>query len=205
MSKEYYYLISSLPALTIDESNNKAKISIADFDDQCRANISEEEAELIEQISLTPTVAMLEGDGDKFLTNKNNPTSIDTTVVEDFYKWEMHLRNAIARKRAPRNRDLTHILQYDYDFHAEIERTVQNAYSMTNPLDRENLFDNLRWNFLNELENCHQFDFGFLCVYKIKLMIVAKRLSRDIEVAYECLENVVENLQQKSNTIAEKS
>lgn len=195
--KEYYYLISSLPTLSLDETNKKLKIDVDEFSQQCLANVSEDELKLIEQISLIPSSTMIEGDDDgEFLTNVNNSTSVDTSVAEKWYKWEICLRNAIAKKRAPRSRDLSDILQTEYDFYSEIERCIQNAYSTNNPLERENMFDKLRWAFLDELENEHQFDFGFLCIYKIKLLLVLKRLQRDESVAYECLESVVENLQE---------
>ena len=195
--KEYYYLISSLPTLSLNEANKKVKMTVEEFNQQCFANVSDDEYKLIEQISLIPISEMLEGDDDgQFLTNVNNCASVDTEVVEIWYKWEMCLRNTIAKKRAPRNRDLNDILQREYDFYSEIERCIQNAYSTNNPLERENMFDKLRWTFLDELENDHQFDFGFLCVYKIKLLLVSKRLQRDESIAYECLENVVENLQE---------
>ena len=194
--KEYYYLISSLPTLSLDDSNKKAKITIAEFNDLCASNIAPDEHKLIEQISLIPKSIMIEGDDEgEYLTNTHYETNIDVSVVSAWYKWEMCLRNAIARKRAPRNRDLNDLLQVEYDFYSEIDRCVQNAYSLTNPLERENLFDNLRWDFLNKLENEHLYDFGYLCIYKVKLLLFNKRLERDVDVAYECLETVVKNLQ----------
>ncbi len=194
--KEYYYLISSLPTLSLDDTSSKPKITVSEFDQLCFETIANDEYKLIEQISLAPKSAMIEGDDDgAFLTNAHSEANVDRNVTIAWYKWEMCLRNSIAKKRALRNRDLSDLLQTEYDFFSEIERCVQNAYSSTNPLERENLFDNLRWNFLNELENNHQFDFGFLCVYKIKLLLVSKRFHRDVDVAYECLETVVENLQ----------
>ena len=170
---EYYYLVSSLPMLDFDAPPS---ISEEDFAGVCADWLSEEELERLDALSLIPSEDI-----------RRNESAIDRWNV-----WETRLRNALAARRARRDngggdRAAEKFIRENLDFFSEIDDGVQEAFAKPSPLEREDVLDKLRWRELETLESGHDFDFDKLCVYKLKLLLLAKRAARNTELGRENL------------------
>ena len=67
----------------------------------------------------------------------------------------------------------------------DIEVGVTEAWTHADPQEREHVIDRLRWRFLEEQENHNDFSFGYLCIYKLKLLIKEKWQPRRRETGRE--------------------
>jgi len=150
-----YYLISSLPMLKRDE---RPFMGLESFMSACEPWLSSGEMSALAGLSLEPGVSAGAGG-----------------VTGEWSAWEASLRNRLARARGARlERDAEKFTRPDSGFHSEIDRGVQEAFSAPSPLEKERILDSLRWRILDHMESGHIFDFDFLCVYKLKLMLREK-------------------------------
>ncbi|MDD5727822.1 MAG: DUF2764 family protein [Victivallales bacterium] len=172
----YYYLISSLPMLFFGE---KAPLTLEAFTDACTGQLRERDMQLLGRVDLLP------------LPQAGFPTG---GAAERFRQWEVCLRNRIAVHRAPQGRDVHHYLQEEKGCFCEIDTGIQEAFAMKNPLDRENYFDRMRWQVLEDIESGHHFDFDKLCVYKLKLLLLEKRNQRRQAEGVKNLELILEDI-----------
>lgn len=176
----YYYLVSSLPMLMMGET---APISLENFMESCKDWLSDKELDQLTKLDLTPT--------------ETAPFDSDSSAGK-WNQWETSLRNRIAKHRASSlNKDADHYTQPEKDVFSEIERIVQEAYSV-NPLEREKIFDKNRWQQLDNLEAGHEFDFDKLCIYKIKLMLNEKWKHRKTEQGVENLNTILQQINEET-------
>jgi len=159
----YYYLISSLPMLMFDET---APLNVEEFNAACSDKISENDLEILNKLGLVPE------DGRIFSEN---------SAAERWRRWEVCLRNRIAAHRVPHGKDIHEYLQEEKGCFGEIDSGVQEAFGIKNPLEREKYFDRMRWSALDDFESGHHFDFDKLCIYKLKLLLLAKWNERQVE------------------------
>lgn len=155
-------------------------LSEDEFIDACADWLPEDALERLRSLSLFPPEDIERGD----------------SAIEKWNVWETRLRNALAVRRVRReggggDRAAEKFLRENLDFFSEIEDGVQEAFSKPSPLEREDTLDKLRWRFLDDLEAGHPFDFDKLCVYKLKLLTLAKRASRDAEAGEKNLETAL--------------
>jgi hypothetical protein len=159
----FYYLISSLPSISLWE---KPEIDSETFLSSCKEWLNDKEIELLKDVNLLPA----------------EESTHKIATVTRWYNWETCLRNRIARLRSGKlDIDHTQYLQEEHDFFSESDRIVQEAMIADNPLEKEKMLDEQRWNFLNSLEAGHSFDLELLCVYKLKLKLCEKWLDRITE------------------------
>jgi len=157
-------------------------LSVGSFLELCSSWLDEKEMEELECLSLCPP-------------DEDGPVLFSGEVSAFWNQWETCARNRIARQRASRtDKDAGVYLREEKDFYSEVDRGVQDAYSIQNPLEREKALDCLRWNMLDNLESGHFFDFEFLCVYKLKLMIREKWSSRKKEQGEANFSSVVDEI-----------
>ena len=159
----YYYLISSLPMLMFDET---APLSVEEFNYTCVDKISGNDLEILNSLSLVPEAEQ---------------TFPENSAAERWRRWEVCLRNRIAAHRAPQGKDVHSYLQEEKGCFCEIDSGVQEAFGIKNPLEREKYFERMRWNALDDFESGHHFDFDKLCIYKLKLLLLAKWNERQVE------------------------
>lgn len=159
----YYYLISSLPMLMFDE---KALLSVEEFNAACADKISESDFAILKKLSLVPQAEL---------------TYPADSAAENWRQWEICLRNRIASHRAPHGKDIHDYLQNEKACFCEIDAGIQEAFGLKNPLEREKYFDQMRWKALDNFESGHHFDFDKLCVYKLKLLLLEKWNERQVE------------------------
>jgi hypothetical protein len=169
----YYYLISSLSILVLGE---KPPLSLEKFMDSCSTWLSDSKYKILQDTSLLP-------DFEQISKNK---------VVNRWKNWETCLRNRMIIARArDLNKDATSYIQEERDYFSEIEREAQEAYSANNPLAKEKILDEIRWKALDNLECGHLFDIEMLCIYKLRLMLCEKWITRKREMGEKNLDAVL--------------
>ncbi|MFA6714814.1 MAG: DUF2764 family protein [Victivallales bacterium] len=172
----YYYLISSLPMLMFNE---KASLSIEEFNAACIDKISENDLNILRRLNLVPEPEVIYPAG---------------SAAERWRQWEVCLRNRIAGHRASQGRDVHNYLQEEKGCFCEIDTGVQEAFALKNPLEREKYFDRMRWRALEDFEAGHHFDFDKLCIYKLKLLLLEKWRERQVEQGTKNLDVMLEQI-----------
>ncbi len=170
---EYYYLVGSLPMLDLDTT---PPMSEEEFVAICADWLPKDLLARLGTLSLIPPKDIQKGE----------------SATDRWNVWETRLRNALAVRRARReggggDRAAEKFTRENPDFFSEIEDGVQEAFAKQSPLEREDLLDTLRWRELETLGAGHEFDFDKLCVYKLKLLLLAKRAARNTESGRENL------------------
>ena len=157
MSAYYIYLISSLPVLNFSA---KLPFSLEDFFNKCKNLIPEKELEILRN------------------TCGQNNYSLDVPVSNSLKQWvsfEIALRNELVHARATRKKiDPLKFLRFPDSAQAQISHTAMIAYRSTSILEAEMILDQARWNFLEDLNQGHYFDFDFLLIYGLKLKILER-------------------------------
>ena len=94
-------------------------------------------------------------------------------------RWEISLRNTLARLRAAKlgQDPEANVVKYAA-FDSSADTAARNAFSLTDPMEKELALDRARWDFLDGLEWSHAFNFEALCIYRCKLMILEKWAAR---------------------------
>ncbi|MDD4954134.1 MAG: DUF2764 family protein [Candidatus Omnitrophica bacterium] len=157
MSAYYTYLIASLPMLHFA---GKPPFSFTHFLGLCRGLIPGEEIGLLSQVE------KIEG---LVYKGKGAPT------LKRRQEFEVALRNELVRIRATRrHQDMNKYLRVDGFTEPYISRLAMGAYRNTSILESERMLDQGRWNMLEEFSCGHYFDFDYLIIYALKLLILER-------------------------------
>ena len=202
---ELFSLLSSLPYLKLYE---KPVISFAKFLEYCANNIHGEHLVLLEELSVLP------GRGTKAAVPSGNDYDALYAAFEkrirkilpvkalicQYAKWEIALRNSIAAIRASKWRggEMGANVRPDAVYESETDTIAKAAYSASNPLERERILDEARWNKLDDLarlNHFHGFTYDAVCAYGLKLQIAEKWVSRTSDAAISNLDKAVTSVQ----------
>ena len=202
---ELFSLLSSLPYLKLYE---KPVISFAKFLEYCANNIHGEHLVLLEELSVLP------GRGTKAAVPSGNDYDALYAAFEkrirkilpvkalicQYAKWEIALRNSIAAIRASKWRggEMGANVRPDAVYESETDTIAKAAYSASNPLERERILDEARWNKLDDLarlNHFHGFTYDAVCAYGLKLQIAEKWVSRTSDAAISNLDKAVTTVQ----------
>jgi len=155
VGSQYYYFISSLPYLRLGE---EPKIRSEEFLDLCSYCLDQEIGEQLKDVQLIPRE-------DSFFAVERVWNAFDTCM-----------RNALVRVRASRvKREGSPYIREEKDAFSHIESQIQDAWSK-DPLSMEEQLDRLRWQVLEDLAVGHNFDENALFLYRVKLLLLEKRL-----------------------------
>lgn len=168
----YYYLAASLPMLKPELS---PPLSVVEFLDQC-------------QRQLTPA------DYAVLRSAKMNNTSVSDSVGSIIRKWkemEFGLRNELVKLRAKNTgKDAEAYLQPESLnplASADARRIVDEA----TPYKSELEFGRTLWKFIEELEVGQMFTLEFLVCYYLKLQILERNATFNIEKGKQKLESII--------------
>ena len=172
MKEQYYYVITSLPSLSLSE---ELPVWKDDFLANCEKYLKKTDFNILESISLFDV--------------EKDEASFD--IVRRFFGWERGVRNALVRLRAEKLG-----LKPDEFVRGEIvdhSQTLlaEEAFNTDSPLMAEEILNRARWRYLDELEFGHYFDIERLVVFFIKLQILERISSFDAEEGRERLNAVV--------------
>ena len=173
----YCFLIASLPDLQLDAP---APMTLEEFDGICKAELSEDKfAELTAfDGSVTPD---FQGDGAL------------PAVYNCYGKFELYLRNRIAKRRADKAGEQLE-LPDPPEYFGEFDFAATALANTADPAEREMVVDRLRWNFIEEQLLCKEFSFDAVCAYRLKLMIVNKYRNRKLEPGRKNFDAALERL-----------
>ncbi len=148
--KSYYYFVSQLPFLKIDE---KPYISSGAFLEEAKKWLSEADFIILSESSI----------------NDFNTRGDDTKLLRDYKNFDKVLRNELALIRgALEKKD-----QY------RRSGIMLSEILEGNPLEVEKNLAAFRWRFIEEKEKEHYFDLEFLILYFLKLQITERLFSFD--------------------------
>lgn len=151
----YYYLIASLPGITLDAS---PRLTLDAFRSLCEDHLSPGDAAALERV----------------LDVEAGP-AVGHPFTERWSARETQLRNAAARLRAAkRQQDAGTFLRDHTGFDVGLEDGVEEAFNQPNPLARERALDQLRWRVLDELAGTDPFGSSAVLAYAVKLKLAAR-------------------------------
>lgn len=150
MPAYYTYLISSLPSLVFGA---EPPFLFAEFLKRCRPLIPEEDFRLLQGAS-----------------EARHP------ALEKWLEFDATLRNELVKIRAGRKKiDPAKYLRPCGLTDPSIAHIALNAYRNPSLLEGEEMLDQARWRYLEELCAGHYFDLDLLIAYAQKLLIMERR------------------------------
>lgn len=157
----YYYFISTLPML--DFQHPFFDGGVRAFDDMCRNALTAADADKLSEVNLD-----------------NPPAALNSKVQEKYILWDTNLRNAVANVAMPNGAAAKYLHRED-DYFSEIDSIVQTAAAKSDPLERDKMIDQARFDKISELGSMYRFDFEFLAAYRLQLLIIEKYASLSVE------------------------
>lgn len=169
-----YYLISSLPSLKFGD---KPPFSDDKFLSLCAACLNSAKIRELKSVALTPAITA---------------RKFENETARKWSEWDTCLRNRIIRLRKPAfHADATTFQKAEKDYFSEIDKLVQEAFSISDPLNREKSIDSARWKKLDDLESGHVFDFEKLVVYRLKLLLLEKWAAKKTDQGKKNFEGII--------------
>jgi hypothetical protein len=159
----YYFLISSLPRVTLDSAPS---MDIGSFRSLCSDHLSASDLQAL--------AAVL--DGDMEVAADAHP------FVDQWRSRDTQLRNACARLRAARrHEDAGSSLRTHTGFDVGLEDGVDEAFNQRDPMRRERALDSIRWRVLDELSGPDPFASEVVFAYGLKLKLAERWAALDDE------------------------
>lgn len=178
MKRQYFALKASLPMLLFDAA---PPISSEEFLSCCEAFLPPDRMKFLRALTLSPReLPEFEKDFKRAaIPSKKDIRTDDSRVMQLYSRWEISLRNTLARLRAAKlgQDPEANVVKYAA-FDSAADTAARNAFSLTDPMEKELALDRARWDFLTGLEWSHAFNFEALCIYRCKLMILEKWAAR---------------------------
>ena len=166
--------ISSLPMLTWGE---KPKLEYQAFIAQCQELLGKAVAERLARFQLTPS----------------SGTPVDS-IESSWREFETFLRNVTAQLRQAKirrggERYENHATRY---FSVLSEHRLQEIMQAASPLERESQMDRIRWEYLDSLSVGHRADVEGLELYALRLLLLEKMHSRQLQEGQRLFSELVE-------------
>lgn len=166
MALDLYYFLSSLPLLKFTEP---PLMSYERFLQYCRECLTPADATAVAAITLDPAADNAATGADAFRT------------VRQWHDFDTLLRNAAARLRAARLSRPAPAPRPTDSFSMDAEKRVTDAFAVSSPAERAALVDRLRWDYLESLTPEHTFDRDAIALYALKLLLLERIASRNLE------------------------
>jgi len=152
-----YYLISSLPALSLDHA---PQITAEAFIASCRAQLGRADAEAAEALMTGAPSAHA------FVTAWRDKDTV--------------LRNAVAKARArAAGTDAARWLRPAQGYDAQIERLVEDAFQQPDPVRQERALDRARWAVAEEMQGYDPMGVRVALAYAVKLSLALRWAALD--------------------------
>ena len=155
---QYYFLVASLPALIPDAPPPMSRQQLLAL---CEAQMSASDYPMVREAGL----------------DAEGRPAHSSDVLLRWNRWEVSLRNALARLRALQlERDSEPYLR-EIEESLEAADVAREAFGSDDPMEAERLLARARWSFLEELEVGHYFDTAKLIIYALKLQMLIRLAS----------------------------
>jgi hypothetical protein len=104
-----------------------------------------------------------------------NLDACETPFMCDWMAHERQLRNALVMERVHGQvGEAENYLRENLDYDSRIERAVAEAMAASNPIERERILDQARWNILDDMAQDTPFGPGQVFAFVLKLQIVER-------------------------------
>ncbi|MBN2736944.1 MAG: hypothetical protein JXR70_08195 [Spirochaetales bacterium] len=155
---QYYYTVSSLPYLSME---TKPELTIEQFLKQCSAEVSEGKMRILTNVTLVPSPVHNTLPG----------------IVKKWFAFAASFSNQLIQGRAKNlNRSAQKYLRPgDEVFEAQL--SARQLMNIENPLEAELQQIRSLYQFLDDQQVGHFFDFHFLIIYKLKLELLLRKFS----------------------------
>lgn len=163
---QHYYLAASLPTLRFDAP---LPMSLPDYLELCREHVSPADYQTIEAARFSEFDEAFH----RVASVGSDPSVESGLLLIRWYRWEITLRNALARFRALKMGWDPHPYHHEIREYLGLEALAQEAMAAGDPREAEKLLMRARWDYLDELEVGHFFDTEKLVVYSLKLQLLA--------------------------------
>ncbi len=173
---QYYFEIAYLPHLTYDA---EAFMTLDSFRELCRERCTKHHFSIIENTNI-------------FNYEEEKPS------CESHKKWierEVYLRNTLVNLRAAKKGiDPVEYIKDtpEYEDIMDIQNITQEAFGQDSPLEAEDILNQARWDFLDEIEKYHYFDIEKMVIYYLKLQILNRKNTFDHDIGKANFEKLLE-------------
>jgi len=133
-------------------------LKVADYLADCRKWLKDDEWEILSSAVLVP----------------QTEEGIFFGVVDEFRLWEISLRNELVMHRAAAmGLEADNFIVKSESF-ADTASLAAHAFKQESPMDAEEVLNQGRWQFLENLKAGHFFDLEYLILYSLQLQIFGK-------------------------------
>ncbi len=197
----YYYAVAALPSLFFDADPPISKAELFEFlerqltgSDLALLRAAEIEEALVRAVTEPArrdeesVTADNDGGTDRpaFSFTDEEVGSTGSRVVSAFRSFDRALRNALVPLRTDETDKIGRFSRAAVpEFASRAEEIAREATSAANPLEAERVLDRGRFEFLEELEVGHYFDFERIAIYYLKLQLITVRSARTYEAGRE--------------------
>ncbi len=168
---QYYYFAASLPMLKYGLT---PPINSKSFLDDCSRLVSISDYKKIKKAKLS-----------------GNPPTDSTGILKDWIESEAGLRNELVKLRTKKENTETEKYIRNNFVNPLWASKAKEIFDTENPLNAEKLFIKALWEILSDLETGHDFDTEMLIVYYIKLQLLERMNSFQIDKGKEKLETIL--------------
>lgn len=159
MNRQYYYLISLLPALVF---GTKTPLSSETFRQTCESHLNPKDNEILKQIT----------------TDGNHHATLNR-FYDEWNRWDLELKKELGALRAAKLSPGGESRSFQSRSERETRETIHQIVSANHPLEAEMLLERARWKHLDEMELGIYFDFEKIISYALKLKIMERLESFD--------------------------
>jgi len=172
MSGRYYYLVASLPHLSLRAA---PRLTTGQFLSRCATQVSAVHYQILTEVELFQA----------------QPKGTGLALLDRWYDRECALRNALAVVRAKRLGVEAAGHPRDFRHDPSLAEIARHLLALDSPLAADEDLDRLRWRFLEELAFGYYFDLETLVVYLLKLQILERRARFDPVVGAALLDRML--------------
>lgn len=175
MSQSLYYFVSSLPALN---QKDVPYFTHETYIAACRDALADSAiVDAIAEASLT-------------VPAEKRPSKI--AAINAWYAFETFFRNITSQARTAKRAQVNAPTRETAVYDAFVAKRIQDGFSGMPAAEREMMYDQIRWEYLDELAAGHQFDADVLAIYALKLLLLERRASRRLEPGLVAYKDLVE-------------
>jgi len=159
VNRQYYYLISFLPALVF---GTKTPLSFESFRQTCETHLSPKDNEILKKIT----------------ANENNNAGLNR-FYDEWHRWDLAIKKELGGLRAAKMSPDNESRSFQSSPDRDTREIIYPILSANNPLEAEILLERARWKHLDEMELGIYFDFEKIISYALKLKIMERLESFD--------------------------
>lgn len=178
MKGMYYFTETSLPYLSFSAPPG---LTSKEFLSMCEIELSPSDLFVLKSASLLP---------------KHSEKPV-LPILKNWFQWDQDIRNELVKLRAGKlGKDENAYIRGEAS--EEVSRVlVRDIFNTDSPLSAQDMLDQARWKYLEELERGHYFDVEKLIVYYLKLQLLERRNLYNKEEGQKKAEEILEKAKER--------